>query len=164
MNSWEGPKWKALRRPGLCLAVCMTAVVSDLEGEAVGNREAVIQMHLKTITDSSRLRLGTVTGRHEGHLIFRTTDSLGIRDAGRQVHLPLLAVDSLWIERHHTDTGFLVGMGVGAGAYVLLTSLAEEDHDFAQLDNLIGGAIWVGSTLLGGAVGWMIPGWRRVYP
>jgi hypothetical protein len=139
-------------------------LVSQRPGNAARPPQTALRARLEMLKLSSRLRLHSHADRLEGRLVLRTADSLGLRGAEGEVHLPLLAVDSLWVRRHHTGTGFLVGTVVGAGAYVLLTSLEEEETEPAELDNLFGGLFWAGSVALGTIVGRLIPHWKRVYP
>jgi hypothetical protein len=115
---------------------------------------------------SSRLRLQTVTGRQEGRLSFRSADSLGVREiGGGETHLPLMAVDSMWVRRHRTGLGLLIGTVVGGAAYLIATSAIDEgESDNAGLEKLFGGGLWVGSTLVGGAVGALSSHWKRVHP
>jgi hypothetical protein len=123
-----------------------------------------LQAQLQMIELSSRLRLRTDSARQEGRLILRTDDSVGIRGAAGEVHLPLTAVDSVWVRRHYTGTGFLIGALLGAGAYVAFINSYEEGSDNDELDNIFGGLIWAGSVALGTIVGAITPHWKRVYP
>jgi hypothetical protein len=145
----------------------MTYAQSDLVSQrpvdSAALRPTDLRARLGMLKLSSRLRLRAYTDRLEGRLVLRTADSLGLRGTEGEVHLPLLAVDSLWVRRHHTGTGFLVGTVVGAGAYVLLTSF-EDDPEVPELDNIFGGLLWAGSVALGTIVGRLIPHWKRVYP
>ncbi|MEO7238225.1 MAG: hypothetical protein ABIZ96_06390 [Gemmatimonadales bacterium] len=139
-------------------------VVSQTPDTIVTPGWSPIGTELNRMKLSSRIRLQTTTtGRQEGRLFFRTADSVGLRRPEGEVHLPLLAVDSLWIRRHYMGTGFLVGALVGAAAYVLITS-SEEDSEIPELDNLAGGLFWAGSVALGTVVGRLIPRWKRVHP
>lgn len=123
-----------------------------------------LQAQLRMLELSSRLRLRTDSARQEGRLYLRTADSLGIRGASGEVHLPLASVDSLWVRRHHTLAGFLLGTLVGVGGYVVFTSSIEDGSDNAELDNFFGGLILAGGVVLGTVAGAIIPGWKRVYP
>lgn len=125
--------------------------------------QSPMEAQLNMIKLSSRLRLQTATERQDGRLVLRTADSVGVRGADGEIHVPLAAVDSIWVRRHHMGTGLLVGTLVGAGGYVLLTSI-EEDPEVPELDNIFGGLFWAGSVVLGTVVGRLIPSWKRVYP
>lgn len=145
----------------------MSSVYSDLMSQlpntTAAPREHDLSAQLQTLKSSSWLRIRADDARREGRLVLRTADSVGLRGAESDTRLLLVAVDTLWIRRHHTETGFLVGTLVGAASYVWFTS-HDEDLESPGLDNLFGGVIWAGSVALGTIVGALIPGWRRVYP
>src|SRR5215210_2087332 len=89
-----------------------------------------LQAQLDVMKLSSRLRLQTASGRQEGRLSFRTADSLGVRElAGDETHLPLMAVDSMWVRGHRTGLGLLLGTVVGAAGYVVATSAVNGDDE-----------------------------------
>jgi hypothetical protein len=115
---------------------------------------------------SSTLRLHTNAQRIEGRLVLPTTDTVEIRGAGGELRVPLTEVDSLWVRRHYIQQGFLLGVLLGAGGYVAVTSIidADEGDSGADLDNLFGGLVWAGSAVLGTVVGRLIPRWKRVFP
>lgn len=140
----------------------------NLSGQSLNNPvtpgRSPIQAQLNTIKFSSRLRLQTATDRQEGRLVLRTADSLGIKGEAGEMRVSRLAVDSVWLRRHYTLPGFLIGTAAGAGAYFLITKSEYDGSDVAELDNLLGAAVWAGSALVGTVVGRLIPGWKRVYP
>ena len=145
------------------LASAPSGLLGQRPDETVAPGQSPVQTQLNTIKLSSRLRLHTATDRQEGRLVFRTADSLGINGEAGEIRVSRLTVDSLWVRRHHTLLGLLIGTAAGAGAYFLVTK-SEEDGDVQELDNLYGAGVWAGSALVGTLVGALIPGWKRVYP
>ena len=129
-----------------------------------GPGESPVHAHLNTIKLSSRLRVQTATDRMEGRLLFRSPDSLAIRENGVESRLPLAGVDSMWVRKYYTVPGMLIGVAAGAGAYWLITKEEYDGSDTYGLDNLIGAGVWAGSALLGTVIGRLIPGWRQVHP
>jgi hypothetical protein len=72
----------------------------------------------KIVLGSSKLHEGRLIAKFHGGgptAVLRTADTLGIRGANGEVHLPLAAVDSLWVRRHYTQAGFLIGALIGGG-------------------------------------------------
>lgn len=127
--------------------------------------ETGVRTQLDMLKLSSRLRLHSGAGRREGRLGFRTEDSVGLSSPTGDLRVPLIAVDSLWVRRHHMLPGLLIGTATGAGAYYLITSADQYDgSDTQELDNVLGAAVWAGSAVLGTVVGRLIPGWKRVFP
>jgi hypothetical protein len=140
-------------------------VISQLPANTAAPQEHHLSAQLQILKPSSWLRIRANDGRREGRLALRTADSLGLRGAESDTRLPLVAVDTLWVRRHYTKTGFLVGALMGVAGYVWVTSYAEEDLDELHgLDNLFGGLICAGSVALGTIIGALIPGWKRLYP
>lgn len=127
--------------------------------------EPQLPARLEMLKLSSRLRLHAGSARQEGRLLSRSADSVGVSTPTSNVHIPLLAIDTVWVRRHHILPGMLIGTAAGAGAYYLITSSDQYDgSDTQELDNLLGAAVWVGSAVLGTVVGRLIPGWKRVFP
>lgn len=127
--------------------------------------QSPLQTQLNMIKLSSRLRLQAGNYRREGRLIFRTADSLGIRGGGGdETRLPLAGVDSMWVPRHRTGLGLLIGALVGGGAYLVATSAIDEESDLPELDNLFGGALWAGSAVVGTLIGSVTSHWKPVHP
>jgi hypothetical protein len=135
---------------------------SRLLGQTLNSPITVTQS--SALQGSSRLRLQTATALQEGRLVLNTADSLGINGENGDFRVSRLAVDSLWVRRHHTLAGFLVGTAVGAGAYYLVTAAEYDGSDTQGLDNLIGAGLWAGSAVVGTLVGMLVPRWKRVYP
>jgi hypothetical protein len=156
----------ALVAAGLLAGGCVpSALVSQTSDASPAQQQAQVRAQLDMLRLSSPLRVGASTGRQEGRLLLRTADSLGITGKAGEIRVSRLAVDSLWIRRHHTLPGLLIGTAAGAGAYFLNTHADKYDgSDTRGLDNLLGAAVWAGSALLGTVVGRAIPGWKRVSP
>lgn len=141
-------------------------LISQSPDNTVTPRQSPLQTQLNMIKLTSRLRLQTATGRQEGRLLFRTADSLGVRGVeGAETRLVLEAVDSMWVRRHRTGLGFIIGTLVGGAAYLVITSAADDSgSDVTELDNLFGGLVWAGSALVGTGVGALSSRWKRVHP
>jgi hypothetical protein len=153
------------------LSFCLvTFAPATLPSQSPDNSRAATRSPLHAQVDmmklSSRLRLQTATGRQEGRLSFRSADSLGVRGAeGGEMHLPMLAVDSMWVRGHRTGLGLLIGTVVGGAAYLVATSAIDDrGSETPELDQLFGGGLWVGSMLVGATVGALSSHWRRVHP
>lgn len=142
-------------------------LVSQGPPNAVKPEWSPIQTELNRMKLSSRIRLLTTNaGRQEGRLFFRTVDSLGVRGVeGGETRLALVAVDSMWVRRHRTGLGFLIGTLVGgAGFLVIKSSGYDGGSEYTELDNLFGGLLWAGSALVGTGVGALGSHWKRVHP
>lgn len=150
------------------VAALVTALPSDLlsqtSDDSLPPGQDHLQEQLEMLKAGSRLRLSTGPARQEGRLVLRSPDSVGVRGTVGEIHLPLGAVDSVWVRRSHTVVGLLIGAVAGAGAYFLITKEEYDGSDTMWLDNAIGAGVWAGSALAGTLVGTFIPRWRRVYP
>lgn len=144
--------------------IALTAARIESQGNSPASSESVLQARLQMMKLSSRLRLRAGTERQEGRLVLRNADSIALRGARGEVTIPMAAVDSMWVRRHHTLPGLLIGLAAGAGAYALITKALDDGSDTQELDNLFGGLVWAASTVAGTVVGALIPGWKRVYP
>ena len=156
--------------PRLVLSLGILAgVPSYIVGQTAHIKPATVEPQLpaglEVLKLSSRLRLHAGSARQEGRLLSRSADSVGIRTEVADIHIPLLAVDTVWVRRHHILPGMLIGTAAGAGAYYLITSSDQYDgSDIQELDNVLGAAVWAGSAVLGTVVGRLIPRWKRVFP
>ena len=147
------------------LSLLAFAPPSLLSQNTVTPGQSSLQTQLNMMKLSSRLRLQTAAGRQEGRLILRTADSLVVRGVeGDETHLPLVAIDSMWVSRHRTGLGLLIGTLVGGVAYLVTTSASKEELDIPELDNAFGGALWVSSALVGTLVGGLSSHWKLVHP
>jgi hypothetical protein len=142
----------------LLLAGLMTYGHSQVMSQAV--RTLPTQPQLKR---SSRIRVHTGAEWQEGKLILTSPDSIGLSGKSGDVRLTKAAVDGVWVRRHNTLLGFLIGTAAGAAGFAITTSVLD-DGDVPELDDLIGGAIWAGSALLGTVAGGLTTHWKRVYP
>jgi len=151
---------------GLSLAAfAPPALLSQSLDSTVPVGQSPLQTQVNMIKLSSRLRLQTATHKHDGRLIFRTADSLGVRGEGPdETRLSLTEVDSMWVRQPRTFLGLVIGTLVGAGAYIVTTSAIDEDSDQEGLDDLFGGALWIGSALAGTVIGSLTSHWVRVHP
>ena len=140
-------------------SAAMSQTAANASMRAVPGAPAQLQM-LKT---SSRLRLHAGNEWREGRLVDNGPDSIDLVGDSGDVRIAKAAIDGVWVRRHNTLAGFLIGTALGAAGYLVATS-ANEDGDLPELDNIYGGAIWGGSALLGTLVGAIIPRWKRVYP
>ena len=115
------------------------------------------------LKSSSRIRVHTGAQWQEGKLLLSGPDSIGLSGNAGDVHIAKSAVDGLWVRRHNTLLGFVIGTLAGAAGFAITTSVLD-DGDLPELDDLIGGAIWAGSAFLGTAIGGATTHWKRVYP
>lgn len=161
----QGQRWQRLVLSLGLIASSASPLVSQTSHSPRPAPNEPLRARLEMLKHSSQLRLHDNTGRHEGRLLLRTPDSVGISSPAGEARLPLSAVDSMWVRRHYTLPGLLIGTAAGAGAYFLITNADQyEDSDTEMLDNVLGAAVWAGSAVVGGVVGRLISGWKRAYP
>lgn len=158
------PCWPSLVLSLGLIATVPSAVVSQTSDSSPTASEAQLRARVEMLKLSSHLRLHTSSGTHEGRLILRTEDSLGLRDTTRDVHFPLVAIDSIWVPRHYMLPGFLVGAAAGAVAYWGITNDKDVDSDEQRMKNFLGAGAWLGSIVVGTALGRFIQDWKRLYP
>lgn len=143
-----------------------TRLLSQILSNPVAPGQSTVREQLDVMKISSRLRLSSAGDRQEGRLIFRTSDSIGVsgRVEGEKRFL-LADVDSMWVRRHRTGLGLLIGTLVGGAAFLVITSVVDDSgSDYTGLDDLFGGLIWAGSAAVGTGVGALSSHWKRVYP
>ena|SRR6266480_1806661 len=108
--------------------------------------------------------------RFEGRLVAVDSSPLVLRFAGSHPVVALTAIDSLWLRRHSTRNGALVGgILVGgvlfAGAAAFCVEIGEgsgcDAWGAVAAVTLIGGGV---GALLGAGVGGLFPKWKRVEP
>ncbi len=108
--------------------------------------------------------------RFEGRLVAVDSSPLVLRFAGSHPVVALTAIDSLWVRRHSTRHGaivggILVGGGMFAGAATLCTLGGDRDGcnawPFVAGATLVAGGV---GALLGAGVGGLFPKWKRVEP
>ena len=107
--------------------------------------------------------------RFEGRLVAVDSSPLVLRFAGSHPVVALTAIDFLWVRRHSTGRGALIGgILVGgvmfAGAATLCTLGGDGDCDAwgpVAGATLVAGGV---GALLGAGVGGLFPRWKRVEP
>src|SRR6267378_5577867 len=108
--------------------------------------------------------------RFEGRLVGVDSSPLVLRFAGSHPVVALTAIDSLWLRRHSSGRGALIG-GILVGGFSfgvatwVCTALAEgggcDAWGFVALVTLGGGSV---GALLGAGVGGLFPRWKRIDP
>src|SRR6266699_3604880 len=148
-------------RSGVLLAWC---VLSIPFAAAYGQRNIALR-------PGQTVRVCLADGqRFEGRLVAVDSSPLVLRFAGSHPVVALTAIDSLWVRRHSTRSGALVGgILVGGASFGLATALCElgGDRDGCNQWGFVAGATLVGGgvgALLGAGVGGLFPKWKRIEP
>jgi len=108
--------------------------------------------------------------RFEGRLVAVDSSPLVLRFAGSHPVVALTAINSLWLRRHSSGRGALIGgilvggFSLGLGAFVCTVSAEGSGCDewgHVALFALGGGGV---GALLGAGVGGLFPRWKRIEP
>src|ERR1044071_8043699 len=108
--------------------------------------------------------------RFEGRLVAVDSDPRVLRFAGPHPVVALTAIDSLWLRRHSSGRGALIGgILVGGASFALAATMCVAFGEGSGCDawgavavvTLIGGGV---GTLLGAGVGGLFPRWKRIEP
>lgn len=145
----------------LLIAAVSLAPLAELLGQA---EPATALARLRT-GQTLRIRL------HDGQSLQARVASVDsepriVRSAAPDLAIPLSAIDSLWLKRHATKTGALVGAIVlGAGMGATVASYCSTGDECADGAWLAGAGIGAGAgALLGAGIGSLIPKWRLIHP
>lgn len=123
------------------------------------------------------IRVATSGARADGQFLGATFDSLVMSGGTAGHHLPLAAVDTLWLRDRATRRGAVIGAvtgGLGLALFVAVVagSICQTPAECraggrAGVPLVIGGGFVLGAgggALLGAAVGSVTHRWRRLYP
>jgi len=127
--------------------------------------------HDVTLRPGQTVRVWLADGqRFEGRLVAVDSSPLVLRFAGSHPVVALTAIDSLWLRRHSSGRGALIGgILVGAFSFAAAASacaiIAEgggcDAWGFVAVFTLGGSSV---GALLGAGVGGLFPRWKRIDP
>ncbi len=123
------------------------------------------------VESGARVRGRAAAGPFDGRVAWASTDSLAVTQQGdtrAYSRADIRRLDVATGSRRNLLKGTAIGAGVGAAAGIAIIIAADDDQD-SELEGLevaVAGAMFLGSTALGGIVGALIksPRWTRVHP
>ena len=124
-------------------------VLLALGSAAPLNAQAPLDTVLDRLRSGQTIRVRTQDlGRVEGRLLRLQDDALRVEGAGSP-DISVATIDSLWVRRHATATGAIVGgLALGLIGYIVLNCSGQDDCPSGQ--GAVGAAVGFGGGALGG--------------
>ena len=152
-------------RSGVLLAWCVLSIpFAAVYGQTKRSHDVALR-------PAQTVRVWLADGqRFEGRLVAVDSSPLVLRFAGPHPVVALTAIDSLWLRRHSSGRGALIG-GILVGGFTFgvatwaCTAIAEgsgcDAWGAVAIITLGGGGV---GALLGAGVGGLFPRWKRIEP
>lgn len=156
---------------GYLVAACVALTPS---GGTAQTEEAGRLASVTALDVGQELRVeSSLVGQVEGRYVSVTDLHLTLARDSIRTEIPLASIERLWVKGRATETGALIGAGIGLASGLvfglLLSSVACEPVDGGDCTTVevmaVTGALGtVGGAAIGAGIGYVSPAWRLRFP